>query len=211
MNGNQWRFLWFVGLIWLMLLAACTPSQENPPKPSTTPSATLTPTSPAALALPSLTPVPVCNRLEIEIEYHQVQKAPMLEAEFIAEGRIPLTLDSNHKPPKVQGSGSTEVGGGGQAGECVFQYSGTMQYQMEGTLLLDRQPPLLRLSGRRDTPNLDVVPVSGICGGGLLRPIIGEEIGTVELPFQDGSELRWNFQFPTIEGESTWRLYLLCP
>lgn len=211
MNGNKWRFLWFVGLIWLILLAACAPAGENPTHPPALPSATPTPTGVPQIILPSPTATPFCTRLEIEIKHHQVQQAHDLQAELTAEGRIPLTLDSNHNPPKVQGSGGTEVGGGGQAGECVFQYSGTMQYQLEGTLLLDRQPPLLRLSGRRDTPNLDVVPVSGICGGGLLRPIIGEEIGTVELPFQDGSELRWNFQFPTIEGESTWRLHLLCP
>lgn len=211
MNGKEWRLLWFVWLMGLMLLAGCTPPQGTPSTPAATPSATPTPTGIAPLALPSSTPAPLCNRMEIEIVYHQVQKAPMLEAELTAEGRIPLTLDSSHNPPRVQGSGGTEVGGGGQAGECVFQYSGTMEYRLEGTLLLDRQPPLLRLSGRRDTPNLNVVPVSGTCGGGLLKPMIGEEIGTIELSFQDGSELRWDFQFPTVEGEATWRLHLLCP
>lgn len=211
MNGKEWSSLWFVWIVCLMLLAACAPAGENPTHPPALPSATPTPTGVPQIILPSPTATPFCTRLEIEIKYHQVQQAPDLQAELSAEGRIPLMVDPNRNPPQAQGSGSVEVSGGGQAGTCVFQYSGRMEYQLEGVLLLSQQPPLLRLSGSRDTYSLDVVPISGKCGGGLLRPILGEEIGTVELPFQDGSELRWDFEFPTIQGESAWTLHLLCP
>lgn len=213
----------FVGvhlcIVWMVLLvvSGCGGGGAASPAEGTqtftlTSTPTPTPTVLAgAVATPTLqpSPNPLCTNLELEIDYQQEQQAEAFYARMTANGLIPLTVDTNQTPPRLQGKGEAQVGGGGKAGNCEFVYTGSLEYDLQGELLLDRQPPVIALSGRRGTRDLSAAG-SG-CYGGLLAPVFTDEVPLFEIEYRDGAVLEYQFEVPTFHGEAVWTLYFRCP
>lgn len=158
---------------------------------------------------PQPSPTPLCTDLELEIDYQQEQQAEAFYARMTANGLIPLTVDTSQTPPRLQGKGEAEVGGGGKAGDCEFVYTGSFEYDLQGELLLDRQPPVIALSGRRGTRDLSAAG-SG-CYGGLLAPVFTDDVPLFEIEYRDGAVLEYQFEVPTFHGEAVWTLHFRCP
>jgi len=196
-------------------MAPSAEATETPTPTSTpTPSATATPTAAVggggATATPEATAVPLCPDLELEIEFHQIQSMNLgettLNTEIIATGRVPLTLDAGAAPPAVRGEGELPISGGGQVGDCSFQYSGTLAYRFEGEVVPDPQgAPELHLGGQRAM----TIKASAPCGGGGAAPF--EEMGEQVLPYQEGATVEWTWGgMAGVEGSSRWVLHILC-
>jgi len=172
--------------------AATTP-QATPPPPTAVPRATETATpTPQAMAgateepTPGPTPVSLCPDLELEIVFQQEQSLHMegtsIETRMEASGSVPLTVDVSASPPKVSGEGQLPVTGGGHAGDCSFDYSGSITYRFEGEILpgADGQPEL-HLGGQRAMQVEASVP----CGGGGAAPF--EAMAEQVLPYEEGA------------------------
>lgn len=158
---------------------------------------------------PQPSPTPLCTNLELEIDYQQEQQAEAFYARMTANGLIPLTVDTSQTPPRLQGKGEAEVGGGGEAGDCKFVYTGSFEYDLQGELLLDRQPPVIALSGRRGARDLSAVGAG--CYGGLLAPVFTDDVPLFEIEYRDGAVLEYQFEVPTFHGEAVWTLHFRCP
>ncbi len=217
----QKRFFFVLAGVLLMALltaAGCggSPVSEPPAGRTETPVLSSTPTPTPTLltgglaaSTPQVSPTPLCAALELEIDYRQVQQAEDFFAEMTAQGRIPLTLDLYQTPPQVKGSGEAGVGGGGNAGNCTFVYSGSLEYDLHGELLLDRQPPVIALSGKRGSRNLSASGPG--CYGGLLSPFMTDDVPLFEIEYRDGATLKYSFDMPTFHGEAVWTLDFRCP
>lgn len=222
MNERRCLFipLWIV-LIGLLSAVGCGGGGVPPTPTGGTATATLNPSptsiptptptllaASAATPTPQISPTPLCTDLELEIDYQQVQQVEGLYAELTARGRIPLTVKADYTPPRVEGNGQAEVGGGGHAGNCTWVYTGLLEYDLKGDLLLDRQPPVIALSGKRDARNL--AAVGSECYGGLLSPVISEDLALFEIEYRDRATLKYSFTVPTIHGEAVWTLHFRC-
>ncbi len=174
--------------------------------PSPTPGAAVIP---AATPAGQASPAPLCGELELELDYRQVQQAEGFFAEMTAQGRIPLSLNPHQTPPRVEGKGEALVGGGGQAGDCSFTYSGSLEYDLHGELLLDRQPPVIALSGRRGARNLSAAGEG--CYGGLFAPVFTEDVPLFEIEYREGAVVKYSFEVPTFHGQAVWTLHFRCP
>ncbi|MEW6505719.1 MAG: hypothetical protein AB1457_17305 [Chloroflexota bacterium] len=215
-------FGWCVWVLALLFWSGCggqaiatgEPTPTFTPTPSLIPSLTLTPTPLLVLGqessrTPQISPTPACNQLELEIDYQQIQQAEDFYAQLTAKGSIPLTIDFSQTPPLVKGSGEAEVGGGGHAGDCSFVYTGSLEYDLHGEVLFDRQPPVLALSGTRGSRNLSASGTN--CGGGLISPIFTDDVPLFEIEYRDGATLNYSFTVPTFYGEAVWTLHFRCP
>uniref|UniRef100_A0A7C4Q9P6 Uncharacterized protein n=1 Tax=Bellilinea caldifistulae TaxID=360411 RepID=A0A7C4Q9P6_9CHLR len=182
---------------------------ETPlPSPTPTPTPTLLP-GPAATPTAQISPTQPCSNLELELDYQQVQQAEGLYALLTARGSIPLTVQFQQSPPRVEGFGQAEVGGNGHAENCSWIYTGLLEYDLHGDLLLDRQPPILRLSGKRGARNLAAIGTE--CWGGQLSPVISDDIPLFEIEYRDTATLKYSYDMPTLHAEAVWTLHFRCP
>jgi hypothetical protein len=178
---------------------------------SPTPTPTIVPGGGVGETTAEPTPIPICSNLELKIEFQQVQSMQAgeipIENEINASGSVPLFVDVGVSPPKVNGEGELPVSGGGHAGECAFQDSGTLAYRFEGEIILGADGyPELHLGGQRA---MNVV-ASPLCGGRATTPF--EEVGEQVLRYEEGYTVEWSWAASAtgVEGNSKWVLHILC-
>jgi len=160
---------------------------------------------------PSPTVEPLCATLELEVYFHQEQSMQLgetsLQNVIEASGSVPLSVEVGAFPARVRGEGEIPITGGGHAGECVFQNSGSVGYRLEGELTSGPGGAAeLRLRGQR---TMNIV-ASAPCGGGGASPFEG--MAEQVLPYRDGAAVEWDWDVPAggVTGKSRWVLHILC-
>jgi hypothetical protein len=212
------RFLFIPLCVLLLSVAGCgrgtisVPPNNRTETPLASQTATPTPTllpGGGANPTPQITPTESCGNLELELEYQQVAQEEDFYSIMTAKGVIPLTVKFQQTPPRVEGFGQAEVGGYGRDLDCSWVYTGLLEYDLYGDLLLDRQPAIIQLSGKRSARN--VVGIGSECSGGLLSLVISDDTTFFEIEYRDMATLKQSYDIPPVHAEAIWTLHFRCP
>lgn len=156
-----------------------------------------------------ITDYQICPENFLEIEVFQAHEIPQYNFvnDIYASGNFPLEIYGISNDSGLGTSGEIPVSGGGWAGICKFDTSGSLTYQLVGCLI----------PGPGVIPNLLIQGYSTItlsthppCGDFGIMPL--EETVHIVIPYQDGSIAEWDWENRStgVYGKAKWVLHLPC-
>jgi hypothetical protein len=154
----------------------------------------------------------LCSNFELDIEYEQTMKIPVVP--FVDErrcaGTVEFSANAETEPPSLVGDAQLQLSGSGSAPECTWMHSGTVDVSVGGEMLIEGEDEPRLMVEMDDTFNQSTTVY---CDGAYTFPQAPVTIPPEhEFPYEDGYSLEWEVGVPgmPVVGSAVWTLHIPC-